>query len=88
MTAQAKKEPCVLDSPTAKRQCAVAAENLPIEVKFSDGSSGTPTPTMADQLTCTLTYFRNSQIAPFSSLDTWAWEMCMDLATSIWVIPS
>ena len=40
------------------------------------------------QLTWTDTYFRNSQIAPISSLDTWAWEMCMDFATSIWVQPS
>ena len=47
-----------------------------------------PHPTEEDQLTCTETYFRSSQIAPFSNRDTWAWEMCMPFATSIWVIPS
>ena len=36
----------------------------------------------------TLIYLRILWMAPFSSLDTWAWEMPRVLATSIWVLPS
>ena len=35
-----------------------------------------------------LTDLRIAPMAPFSSLDTWAWEMPRWLATSIWVLPS
>ena len=34
------------------------------------------------------TYLRRVLMAPFSSLDTWAWEMRSILATSIWVLLS
>ena len=36
----------------------------------------------------TLTDLRIAAMAPFSSLDTWAWEMPREEATSIWVFPS
>ena len=36
----------------------------------------------------TLTAFLMALMAPFSSLDTWAWEMPRVPATSIWVFPS
>ena len=36
----------------------------------------------------TLIDFRMAPMAPFSSLDTWAWDMPRVLATSIWVFPS
>ena len=36
----------------------------------------------------TLTDLRIWEIAPFSSRDTWAWEIPSRLATSIWVLPS
>ena len=36
----------------------------------------------------TLSDFRMAPIAPFSSRDTWAWEMPSRQATSIWVWPS
>ena len=34
------------------------------------------------------TDFRMAEMAPFSSRDTWAWEMPRTPATSIWVFPS
>ena len=34
------------------------------------------------------TPFRKSEMALFSNLDTWAWEMPRAPATSIWVFPS
>ena len=34
------------------------------------------------------TPFLKSEIALFSNLDTWAWEMPRAPATSIWVLPS
>ena len=36
----------------------------------------------------TLTALRMALMAPFSSRDTWAWEMPRAPATSIWVLPS
>ena len=36
----------------------------------------------------TLTCLRIAEIAPFSNLDTCAWEMPRLRATSIWVLPS
>ena len=36
----------------------------------------------------TLSDFRMAAMAPFSSLDTWAWEIPREEATSIWVFPS
>ena len=36
----------------------------------------------------TLICFRIAEIAPFSNRDTWAWEMPIAWATSIWVRPS
>lgn len=35
-----------------------------------------------------ITLFRIVPMAPFSNLETWAWEMPKTLATSIWVLPS
>ena len=36
----------------------------------------------------TLTDFRMALMAPFSSRETWAWEIPRASATSIWVFPS
>ena len=36
----------------------------------------------------TETLLRMAEMAPFSSRETWAWEMPSTLATSIWVLPS
>ena len=36
----------------------------------------------------TLTDLRMAEMAPFSSRDTWAWEIPKREATSIWVLPS
>ena len=40
------------------------------------------------QDTCTPMNFRRELMAPFSSRETWAWEICSSFATSIWVLPS
>ena len=47
-----------------------------------------PTPKNDNLSYDTLTDLRRAAMAPFSSRDTWAWEIPRESATSIWVFPS